>query len=143
MWEFQGANDPTRLWVSLPRVLECPVLTEMVNKLCGGTGDFELLPPGVILLYHDRTNLDTVVAAMPECDEWGIMSTWVSPHSYSSNVPPSRGKSDHDSNIEELPPLEATGIAGAPHPGGAGTPLKAFFFFHRRLLLQRRAPRAL
>jgi hypothetical protein len=94
MWAFQGANDPTCLWVGLPRVLECPVLTEMVNKLCGGISDLESLPPGVIPLYRDRTNLDAVVVAMPECDEWGIMSTWVSPHSSSSNVPPARGRSE-------------------------------------------------
>jgi hypothetical protein len=109
MWEFQGTNNPTHLWVGLLRVLERPVLTEMMNKLCGGTGDLESLPPGVIPLYCDRANLDAVVVAMPECGEWGIVSTWVSPYSSSGNVPLARGRSDHDSDIEEVPPPEATG----------------------------------
>jgi hypothetical protein len=85
------------------------MLTEMVNKLCRGTGDLESLPPGVIPPYRDRANLDAVVAAMPECDEWGILSTCVSPHSSSNNVPPTLGRSDHDSDIKEVPLPEATG----------------------------------
>jgi hypothetical protein len=46
---------------------------------------------------------------MPECNEWGIVSTWVSPHLSSDVIPPTRGEDDPDSDIEEVPPPEATG----------------------------------
>jgi hypothetical protein len=54
MWEFQGMDDPTWLWVGLPATLEHPVLKTVVNELYGGTGELESMPPGVIPLYCDR-----------------------------------------------------------------------------------------
>jgi hypothetical protein len=90
-------DNPTRLWVGLPATLDRPVLKAMVNELCGGTSELEFLPPDIIPLYLDRANIDVVVASMPDCNEWGILPTWVSPDSLLGNASPARGGSDYDS----------------------------------------------
>jgi hypothetical protein len=105
VWEYKGIDDPTQLWVGLPVILDPTVLKAMVSELCGGAGNLECLPPSVVPLFLDHEDIDEIMASMPECNEWRILPSWVSPVQYSGNVPlaPKGERASSDDEVVEVP----------------------------------------
>ena len=74
-WEFCGPLDRTRLFVG-PSSGTDHMVRAAVNWLLGDRSDLSPLPPSVFPLYHDKENMDSVLASMPQCDELGVRRVW-------------------------------------------------------------------
>ena len=82
VWEYTGVNDATRLFTGENSALDREALDRVANELYGGTNGGVSLKAGVLPLYADPDNIDSVLAQMPLCNELGILPEWAPPGAF-------------------------------------------------------------